>query len=61
MSTTSPNIISVFRSSTSVIGFLRSAGPRGWGAYDSSGALVGMFKDKRAAVEAITAITSTGE
>ena len=60
MSTASPNLISVFRSSTSVIGFLRP-GPKGVMAYDSSGASLGLFETKAAAVEAITTITSTGK
>jgi hypothetical protein len=37
---------------------LRSAGPRGFQAYDADGQLIGLFHDKQAAVEAITAATT---
>jgi len=55
-----PNLISVLSSSSGCLGFLRP-GPRGIMAYDSSGASLGLFETKAAAVEAITTITSTGE
>jgi hypothetical protein len=35
------------------VGFLRSAGPRGFTAYNADGTPIGMFQDKAAAVEAI--------
>jgi len=40
------------------VGFLRSAGPKGFTAYDADGQPLGMFQDKAAAVEAITAASS---
>jgi hypothetical protein len=43
------------------VGFLRSAGPRGFQAYDAAGQLLGLFQDKQAAIEAITAPNSTGD
>jgi hypothetical protein len=43
------------------VGFLRSAGPRGFQAYDAAGQLLGLFHDKQAAIEAITAPNSTGD
>jgi len=50
-------MISVLRDNHCV-GFLRSAGPRGFTAYDAEGMPIGMFQDKAAAVEAITAASS---
>ena len=41
--------------------FLRSAGPRGFQAYDADGQPLGLFAEKQAAVEAITALNSTGD
>jgi hypothetical protein len=38
--------------------FLRSAGPRGFTAYNAEGMLIGMFQDEAAAVEAITAAST---
>ena len=35
------------------VGFLRSAGPRGFTAYDADGQLIGLFQDKQAAIDAI--------
>ena len=52
-----PPMISVLRDSHDCVGFLRSAGPRGFQAYDAGGQLLGLFQDKQAAVEAITAPT----
>ena len=40
---------------------LRSAGPRGFQAYDADGQPLGLFAEKQAAVEAITALNSTGD
>jgi sRNA-binding protein len=51
-------MISVLRESRDCIGFLRSAGPKGFTAYDAAGQLLGLFQDKHAAVEAIN---STGD
>jgi hypothetical protein len=54
----SPRMISVLRDSHDCVGFLRSAGPRGFQAYDAAGQPLGLFQDKAAAVEAITAASS---
>ena len=54
MTQPSPNLISVLRNSHDCIGFLRSAGPRGFTAYNAAGIPIGIFQDKAAAVEAIT-------
>jgi hypothetical protein len=43
------------------VGFLPSAGPRGFQAYDAAGQLLGLFQDEQAAIEAITALNSTGD
>jgi hypothetical protein len=56
-----PPIISVLRDSHDCVGFLRSAGPRGFQAYDAAGRPLGLFAEKQAAVEAITAPNSTGD
>jgi hypothetical protein len=53
-----PRMISVLRDSHDCVGFLRSAGPRGFTAYDADGQLVGLFAEKQAAIEAITAPTT---
>jgi len=53
-----PPMISVLRDSHDCVGFLRSAGPRGFQAYDADGQLIGLFQDKHAAVEAITAAST---
>jgi hypothetical protein len=58
MTQPAPPKISVLRDNQCV-GFLRSAGPRGFTAYDAEGMPIGMFQDKAAAVEAITAAAST--
>jgi hypothetical protein len=50
-----PPMISVLRDSHGCVGFLRSAGPRGFQAYDAVGQLLGLFQDKQEAIEAITA------
>jgi len=54
-------MISVLRDSHDCVGFLRSAGPRGFTAYDTDGQLIGLFHDTQAAIEAITAPNSTGD
>jgi hypothetical protein len=54
-------MISVLRDSHDCVGFLRSAGPRGFQAYKAAGHCLGLFPDKQSAVEAITALNSTGE
>jgi hypothetical protein len=57
-----PPMISVLRDSHDCVGFLRSAGPRGFQAYDATGQLLGLFQDKQAAIEAITTdLNSTGD
>ena len=57
-----PPMISVLRNSHDCVGFLRSAGPRSFQAYDAVGQLLGLFQDKRVAVEAITTdLNSTGD
>jgi len=53
-----PPMISVLRDSHDCVGFLRSAGPRGFQAYDAAGRLLGLFRDEHAAVEAITAAST---
>ena len=58
MTQPSPNLISVLRNSHGCVGFLRSAGARGFQAYDADGQLIGLFHDKQAAIEAITAASS---
>jgi hypothetical protein len=55
------NLISVLRDSHDCVGFLRSAGSRGFQAYDAAGRLLGLLEDKQAAIEAITALNSTGD
>jgi hypothetical protein len=54
-------MISVLRKSRDCIGFLRSAGPRGFLAYDADGQPLGLFQHQQAAIEAITALNSTGD
>jgi hypothetical protein len=46
-------MISVLRDSHDCVGFLRSAGPRGFTAYDADGQPLGLFAEKQAAIEAI--------
>ena len=58
MTQPSPNLISVLRDSHDCVGFLRSAGPRGFQAYDAAGQLLDLFHDKQAAIEAITAAST---
>jgi len=52
-------MISVLRDNGHCVGFLRSAGPRGFQAYDADGQPLGLFQDKQAAIKAITAPNST--
>ena len=51
-------MISVLRDSHDCVGLLRSAGPRGFQAYDATAQLIGLFQDKQAAIEAITAAST---
>ena len=53
-----PPMISVLRDSHDCVGFLRSAGPRGFTAYNADGQPLGLFAEKQAAVEAITAAST---
>ena len=53
-----PRMISVLSGTNGCVGFLRSAGPKGFTAYDAAGQLLGLFQDKHAAIEAITAASS---
>jgi hypothetical protein len=41
-------VISVLRDSHDCVGFLRSAGPRGFQAYDSASQPLGLFQDNQA-------------
>ena len=50
-------MISVLRDSHDCVGFLRSAGARGFQAYNADGQLIGLFHDN--AIAAITAPNST--
>jgi len=52
-------MISVLSNSAGRIGFLRSAGPKAFTAYDADGQSLGLFAEKRAAVEAITSTATT--
>jgi hypothetical protein len=54
-------MISVLSSTNGCVGFLRSAGPKGFTAYDADCQPLGLFAEKQAAVEAITALNSTGD
>ena len=56
-----PPMISVLHDQGHCVGFLRSAGPKGFTAYNAEGMPIGMFQDKAAAVEAITAPNLTGD
>ena len=58
MTQPTPPMISVLRDSHDCVGFLRSAGPRGFTAYDADGQPLGLFQDKQAAIEAITAAST---
>ena len=56
-----PPMISVLHDQGHCVGFLRNAGPRGFTAYDADGQPLGLFAEKQAAVEAITAPNLTGD
>jgi hypothetical protein len=51
-------MIAVLRDRGHCVGFLRSAGPKGFTAYNADGQPLGLFQDKQAAVEAITAAST---
>jgi hypothetical protein len=53
-----PRVISVLSGTNGCVGFLRSAGPKGLTAYDAAGELLGLFQNKHAAIDAITAATT---
>jgi len=55
----SPRMLSVLSSSNGCLGFLRSAGPRGFTAYDADGQRLGLFEEKQAAVERIVSAATT--
>jgi hypothetical protein len=59
MTQPAPPMILVLRDDGHCVGFLRSAGPRGFTAYNADGIPIGIFQDKAAAIEAITAPNST--
>jgi len=50
-----------FSVSHDCVGFLRSAGPKGFTAYDADCQPLGLFAEKQAAVEAITATKFNGD
>jgi hypothetical protein len=52
----SPRLISILRNHGHCVGFLCSAGPRGFTAYDADGQPLGLFAEA-----AIEAINSTGD
>jgi hypothetical protein len=54
----SPHLISILRNHGHCVGFFRSAGPRGFTAYDADCQPLGLFAEKQAAIEAIN---STGD
>jgi hypothetical protein len=58
MTQPAPPMISVLHDNGHCVGFLRSAGPRGFTAYNADGIPIGMFQDKQAAIEAITAAST---
>jgi len=45
-----PRMISVLSSTNGCVGFLRSAGARGFQAYDAAGQPLGLFENKQAAI-----------
>jgi hypothetical protein len=61
MTQLSPNLTSILHDRGHCLGFLRSAGPRGFTAYDSDGQPLGLFHDKQAAIDAITAPPRQGD
>jgi hypothetical protein len=56
-----PPMMSVLRDSQDCVGFLRSAGPRGFQDYDADGQPLGSFQHQQAVIEAITALNTTGD
>jgi hypothetical protein len=58
MTQLAPSMISVLRDHGHCVGFLRSAGPRGFTAYNADGQPLGLSQDKQAAIEAITAAST---
>jgi hypothetical protein len=56
MTQPAPPMISVLHEHGHCVGFLRSAGPRGFTAYDADGQPLGLFAEKQAAIEAINSI-----
>jgi hypothetical protein len=61
MTQPAPPMISVLRDNHDCLGFLRSAGPRGFQAYDADGQPLGLFAEKQEAIDAITAPNSKGD
>ena len=55
MTQPAPNLTSILHDRGHCLGFLRSAGPRGFTAYDADCQPLGLFGDKQAAIDAITA------
>jgi hypothetical protein len=47
MTQPSPNLTSILHDRGHCLGFLRSAGPRGFTAYDADGQPLGLFGDKK--------------
>jgi hypothetical protein len=56
-----PRMISVLSSTNGCVAFLRSAGPRGFTAYNADGQLIGLFHDKQAAVVPTTLAASDSD
>ena len=52
-------MLSLLSSTNGCLGFLRSAGPRGFTAYDADGQRLGLFEEKQAAVERIVSAATT--
>jgi hypothetical protein len=52
-------MLSLLSSTNGCLGFLRSAGPRGFTAYDADGQRLGLFAEKQAAVERIVSAATT--
>jgi hypothetical protein len=61
MTQPSPNLTSILHDRGHCLGFLRSAGPRGFTAYDADGQPLGLFAEKQAAIDAITATKFNGD
>ena len=58
MTQRAPPMISILHDHGHCVDFLRSAGPRGFTAYNADGQPLGLFAEKQAAVEAITAAST---